>query len=289
MKTPRWLGFAFISIFVLGSLAIGVGTSPAASSVSFVVAPADAVKTQAITGTDLDQLDGTVDGPYVAVQGTPNNTITLTSNPAGISTSQATDGNGVATFTSLSLATPGTYTLTASAPNKGPATSASFHIFDTGDSCPNQGSKCDPSTGTLANRGMKADLAGTSAGGGVIGIGLDIESAPVCAGDGPQYNHGPSVLSAFWQNIAGEVVTTITISKEWDQIQSNNGVSFYQVCFTYDITGKTFKDKFGNNVTVGLLPDCTKKQGAPCVKSRTKDNKGNVLLVTRIKEDMRQH
>jgi hypothetical protein len=260
----------------------------AASSVSFTTQPADTLKTETITGTPLDALDGTVDGPFVAVQAVPNSTVTLTSNPAGFQTTVATDGSGLATFTNISLSVPGTYTVTATSPNKGPKTSNHFRIFDAGDACGASDPTCDPSTGTLANRGQTAKVVGNPAqGGGVIAVSLDIESAPVCAGDGPQYNHGPSVVSAFWENIDGEVVISLSISKAWDQAQSNNGASFYQVCFTYDIAGKTFTDKFGNTVSTGLLPDCGPKQGPPCVKSRSKDQKGNVLIVIRVLEDAR--
>jgi hypothetical protein len=286
MKRSRCVLSAMAAVLTLG-LFTAAPTS-AASTLTFTTPPADALKTQPITGTPLDALDGTVDGPFVAVQGTPNSTVTLTSSPASFApTTVATDGNGVATFTSISIATPGTYTLTATSPNKSPATSSPFRIFDAGDACGNSDPTCDPSTGTLANKGEITKVAGNpTTGGGVIAVALDIESAPVCNGDGPQYNHGPSVVSAFWENIDGDVIITQTISKEWDQLQSNNGASFYQVCFTYDIAGKTFTDKFGNqNVTTGLLPDCGPKQGSPCVKSRTKDKKGNVIIVIRVKED----
>jgi len=288
MMRSRWLLLGMAAALMLGFFA---GPASAAKTLTFSNQPADAVKGQAITTVALDALDGTLSGDSIQVLAASNTRVTLTSVPASsLSKTVRADGNGVATFTNISIGAPGTYVLRATASGSDPATSNSFRVFDAGKACDSSSPLCDPSTGVLTNKGMTAKVAGTSTGSGVVAVSLGIESAPVCPGDGPQYNHGPSVVSSFWNNINGEIVITMTISKAWDQQQSNNGASFYQVCFTYDIAGKTFTDKFGTpNVTTGLLPDCGPKQGPPCVQSKSKDQKGNVLIVIRVLEDAKCH
>lgn len=290
MKRSRWLLLTLSAVLLLGALA-GAPAS-AAKSVTFLTQPANTLMGQTITAASLDEVDGTVDGPYVQVQATPNTTVTLTSSPAGLNEMVMADGSGVATFTSISIATPGQYTVTASSPQWDPATSNSFLVLETADACSGN-SKCDTTVGTLAGpTGETARVVGTPDGSGVVGVAKDIQSLGTCPGDSDTlFNHGPSVISAFWENMDGEVIITLTISKAWDQFQPQNGASFYQVCFTYDLIlengqPKTFKDKFGDTVVTGLLPDCGKPdQGPACVKSRTKDKKGNVLIVIRALED----
>jgi hypothetical protein len=293
MKRSRWLLLTLSAVLLLGVLA--AAPASAAKSVTFVTQPAATLMGQTITSVSLDQVDGTVDGPFVQVQAVPNSTVNLTSNPAGLNASAISDGSGIATFTGISgisLATPGEYTLTASSSQWGPATSSSFLVLETAAACSGN-SKCDTTVGTLAGpTGETARIVGTPEGSGVVGAAKDIESLGTCPGDSDtQFNHGPSVISAFWENMDGEVIITLTISKAWDQTQPQNGASFYQVCFTYDLIlengqPKTFEDKFGETVVTGLLPDCGRPdQGPACVKSRTKDKKGNVLIVIRALED----
>ena len=285
MKRSRWLLLGMAAVLLAGMFASPVG---AAETLTFVTQPANAVRGQTITTVHLDLTDGTVDGSFIQVLTAPNRRVNLTSVPASsLNKTVLSDGAGLATFTDISISAPGLYTLKATTtPTVPPATSNQFKIFDAGEACDSSTPLCDPITGSLGNRGMTAKAAGTSSDNGVIGVSLNIESAPVCPGDDPAlYNHGPSVVSAFWEHIDSEVVITLTISKAWDQDQPQNGAAFYQVCFTYDIVGKTFKDKFGNTVEVGLLPDCGPRQGPPCVQSRTKDQKGNVKIVIRSLTD----
>jgi len=283
MKRSRWLLLGMAAVVMVGMFAV---PASAAKTLTFLTQPAHAVKNQTITNVQMDAADGTLNGALVQVLAGANTRVTLTSAPASsLSRTVRADGDGVATFSGISIGTPGTYSLVASANSFDSATSNSFLIFDSGEACSGN-AVCDPATGALTNAGMIAQAAGRSAAGGIVGMGLDIQSAPVCPGDDPAlFNHGPSVVTAFWDGIDGEVVVTLTISKAWDQLQANNGASFYQVCFTYDIAGKTFTDRFGNVVEVGLLPDCAPGQGPPCVQSRTKDRKGNVKIVIRSLSD----
>ncbi|MFY9587269.1 MAG: carboxypeptidase-like regulatory domain-containing protein [Actinomycetota bacterium] len=284
MKRSRWLLVGLVTIFIIGLLA---APSSAAKALSFVTQPSDAIRNQTITTLPLDALDGTVDGAAIQVLASSNTRVTLSSVPSGTSQTVRAGADGIARFPSFSIGTPGTYTLVATANGFDPTpASSSFRIFDAGEAC-SGGGTCDPSTGNLNANNETAKVAGTSNGGGVVGVALNIESAPVCAGDSDtEFNHGPGVLSAFWNNIGGQVTITLTISKAWDQIQPRNGASFYQVCFTYDQPGKPpFTDKFGNLVETGLLPDCGPSVGPPCIASRNKNNKGNVVIVVRSPVD----
>lgn len=284
MKRSRWLLLCLVTIFLVGLIAT---PSSAAKVLAFSTQPADAVKNQTITTLDLDALDGTINGSFVQVVAEQNVRVTVTSVPSGVSRTVRAGADGVATFSNLSIGTPGTYTLTASAGGGwDSATSNSFRVFDSGEACGGSNATCDPVTGNLNANNETAKVSGNSNGDGVVGVALNIESAPVCPGDNEtEFNHGPGVLSAFWDNIAGEVVITLTISKAWDQLQPRNGASFYQVCFTYDQPGKTFTDKFGSVVETGLLPDCGPQTGVPCIQSRSKNNKGNVVIVVRSPVD----
>jgi hypothetical protein len=282
MKRSRWLLLGIVAMFTVTLLA---APASAAKALSFVTQPDDAIRNQTITTLPLDALDGTIDGSFIQVLADNNVRVTLTSVPSGLSKTARAGADGIATFSTASIGTPGTFTLVASANGWDPATSDSFRIFDSGEAC-SGGAVCDPLTGSLNANNETAKVAGASNGGGVVGVALNIESAPVCPGDSDtEFNHGPGVLSAFWDNIGGEVTITLTISKAWDQIQPRNGASFYQVCFTYDQSGKTFPDKFGNVVETGLLPDCGPSVGPPCIVSRNKNNKGNVVIVVRSPVD----
>lgn len=285
MKRSRWLLLSMATIFAIGLLA---APASAAKTLTFSTQPSNAIKNQTITTIPLDQLDETIDGSFVQVLAAANTRVTVSSVPAGVSRTVKAGADGIATFSNLSIGTPGIYTLTATANGWDPASSGEFRIFDAGEAC-SGGAVCDPSTGTLNNKGMIATVSGASQGGGVVGVALNIDSSPVCPGDDPvNFNHGPSVLTAFWDNMDGDVLMTLTISAAWDREQPRNGASFYQVCFTF-ANGKTFRDKFwtpgADEVEVGLLPDCGPQTGVPCVQSRTKSPKGAVIVVIRSPVD----
>jgi hypothetical protein len=293
MKRSRWILLATIAVLMAGFVTAGPATG--AKALAFGGQPADAEKGLAITTVKFDASDGTATGPFVTVIASSNTRVTVSITGGSALQTVRADGNGVATFENLTIGTPGTYTLTATANGFDPSpASSSFRIFDSVDTCGGQSTTCNAPTGTLKDNRLVASFTGTSTSGGILASSIGIEGAPTCTGDGSYFNSLPGVVSAYWTNIDGEIVVTLTVSKSYDQEQANNGANFYQVCFTYDDIRlpngdpKTFTDRYGNeNVTTGFLRDCGPKIGPPCVQSRSKDNKGNVKLVLRIPEDMK--
>lgn len=275
---------------VTGSMLIGAAPAPAAKTLTFGNQPADSQKNKPITATQFDANDNVIDGPYVTVQAGANTRVTVAiDGGANLQTVRA-DGNGVATFTSLSIATPAVYTLKATASGWDPGFSNSFRIFDTVVTCSSNSPHCDTgAVGSLGANDMTAQVEGTAASPGLVAASLGIEDIDCPDFDPATMTALPTTVSMFWENLSGEVVITLTIDKEYDHSQTNNGANFYQICFTYDIAGKTFKPRGwqpgDSEVTVGLLPDCSPRQGPACIESRSKDKKGNVLLVVRVFED----
>ena len=294
MKRSRLLLLA-----ITGALLVGVVAAGPASGANLVFGnqPADSQKGLVITSTKFDANQGGIDGPLVTVLAPANTSVTVSITGGSALQTVVADGNGVATFDNLKIGTPGTYTLTATASGlNSSATSNSFRIFDSVATCnPNVG-PCHAPTGSLKNNDLIADFTGSSVSGGILATSIGIESAPTCSAPaGTPYNPLPGVVSAYWTNLNGFVNVTLTVSKAYDQRQSNNGVSFYQICFTYDdikdVNGnpKTFADRYtGAQVTSGFLPDCGPKVGPPCVVSRNKTN-GQPIITLRIPEDMRFH
>jgi Domain of unknown function DUF11 len=82
------------------------------------------------------------------------------------------------------------------------------------------------------------------------------------------------------------LTVTIRINKSLVKSSGHPGASSWQICYASTTPFKAVPDTSQQNVTIGgnsgyftgLLPDCTKKQGAPCVQSRTKNKAGDVLV-----------
>ncbi len=299
-----------------------VGDQPTTTIVScgtlaFLVQPGDTSVDVAIPGAD-----GT-GSPQVAVvddQGSvitgASATITVTRTDAadslGGGTTQATQ-SGVATFDDLTTTPADVYTLTASADGYSDVESETFEVFAFGDICL-EGDQCT----TILNddRDSTTSLSGTAVGGTGALIGstttngdeacgaVDAEGNPVDY-DVADYSYLPNQVTIGATNLENKLVE-FAISKQYDQKQANNGVSFYQVCaeplapFT---EFSTFVDIFGNRVvnpddvenlelleldaddvgttfqTSGFLPDCASADDTPCVESRVKRNGGPLLTV----------
>jgi hypothetical protein len=97
-------------------------TPGAASKLVFVVQPTDTVAGQAIPAFTVQSEDA-----FGNLRSTDQTSVTVTSNPAG-TTATADESNGIASFSSVSITTAGTYTFVATAGTLTSATSDSFNI-----------------------------------------------------------------------------------------------------------------------------------------------------------------
>jgi hypothetical protein len=188
---------------------------------------------------------------------------------------------GVASFASLSIDAPGTYTLRATSGALSAATSSMFRVDQVATACI-EDVTCSAS---IANGSTTFDVtapgnAGTDAGFLLLdnGIGVAID----CAGY-TELTAAPTVI----EGPDRAKTVTSTIDKRVMNAQPNNGASFLQMCFGAPYTfatrpGSTLTgvDTNGDSVDdffYGLLPDCGT---APCVSSRNKTNAGDGVIVT---------
>jgi hypothetical protein len=83
------------------------------------------------------------------------------------------------------------------------------------------------------------------------------------------------------------VLLTVTVRIDKSLVSSTHpGASSWQICYASTTRFNAVPDTFQQNVTIGgspgfftgLLRDCSRSQGAPCVQSRTKNNAGDVLV-----------
>jgi hypothetical protein len=160
---------------------------------------------------------------------------------------------GIATFPGLTIAQSGNYTLTASAAGYQPVVSDDFEVFPFGDTC-EEGKRCST---TLTGDDGSTLLSGTAEGGtgALLGSSVSQVGAIRVCGDPLDYDPGaysylPNQVTIGGTNLVDKLVE-FRVSRQYDQRQANNGVSFYQVCaeplapFT---EFSTFVDIFGNRV-----------------------------------------
>jgi hypothetical protein len=82
------------------------------------------------------------------------------------------------------------------------------------------------------------------------------------------------------------LTVTLRVDKSLVKSSGRLGASSWQICYASTTQFKAVSGTSQHDVTIGgnsgyftgLLPGCTKKQGAPCVQSRTKNNAGDVLV-----------
>jgi hypothetical protein len=297
-----------------------VGDQPTTTIVScgtlkFVEQPGDTSVGVAIPGADGRA------GPRVAIVDDEGDVITGASatitiartddgSLAGTKTQTTTDG--VAIFDDLTIDEAGVYTLTASADGFLDVESEGFEVFAFGDTCL-VGEECtttlnDDKNGSTLLTGTAFGGTGALLGNSVSQAG-DIQACGAVDGNGDpveydlaDYSYLPNQVTIGGTNLADKLVE-FTVSKQYDQQQANNGVSFYQVCaeplapFT---EFSTFVDIFGNIVvnpadatniaklvalgfdpaefqSSGFLPDCASADDTPCVESRVKRGGGPVI------------
>ena len=252
------------------------------TALQFVTQPADAEIDTVITSVAGDPAAPSiqvevVDGAGQRVEDSDALiSLSLTGEPAAakLTGNTAAAVDGVASFPSLEIDSAGRdYALTATAEGLTPATSDTFSIWDDLKIC-TVGVLC---RGEVTGDDMGAETTTTSATPGLLAMSLGVDD--VACGDSA--NHAPEVLTLDPRGLDGTATVTITISKEHDQQQSNNGVSFYEVCFQGDAKpGET------EPPPAYLLPLCTSplpsELAEPCLASRTKTQAGAVLLVVHM-------
>ena len=211
--------------------------------------------------------------------------------------------NGVATFSSLSLSIAGAYRLRAAsaAATNTPITSL-FMVADVVEACANSGCTfsqtqgqnsyiVDPATGTAGATFVSAL--------NIAGLKISCDFSPFNYPDSRQPN---SAWFVYDDGTAGSAKTVkIRINKQIVQQTSENGASFYRVCYS---SPDRFTDRNGNLAPVdpwttpdgdgkvgpsvyfgatwytGLLPDCADVANvAPCVVSWSGTQGGDRLGV----------
>jgi len=233
---------------------------------------------------------------------------------AGISNSSAvTDATGTATFSSASIDTHGSYQLVASDLSNArgvlPATSNTalsgsaatpyFTIYDDLQNCP---PNC---TASPSGSGHETVVISAPNANGKLASSLGADNrdkylsqngsltTPCGAPARLKAQFGPDVTSIGGTLTgSGTKTVTLTYDQAYVNAQSNNGASFYQICYQ-PAPGDTFQDINNNTVTgpaVGLLPypcGSTTKPfskgtpvAAPCIASKTKNTgSGTVTII----------
>ena len=271
-------------------LFLSFSTQPSDAKVNTAIAPAPAVQiVEKVNGDDVAFAKSGVEITMSLVDGTL----------AGTPLTVPTNDDGLAIFSNLKVTTTGLgFELEAAASGFDSVTSASFDVFD--DLCDAE-TICSTTAGGLRNSGdLLVSGSGTALGGGG-GLSISVDPSPngsICQGvpDGFPVSRIPNEVTVIGDNLVDKTAI-LRIDKSYDQLQTNNGVSFYQVCaepiapFT---EFSTFTDIFGNVVwspedpnkpedgdfqTSGFLPDCKSADDAPCIESRVKRGGDPVITV----------
>lgn len=265
-------------------------------TLAFTTQPGTSQVTKPITGPPTVQIVDGDDEP-LPKEGV---SITMTVLPEGAAepsgTSRVdTDEHGTATFSDLAIDTTGLgYQLVATAADFEDATSETFNVFD--ELC--TAGTCSATAGGLRNNGnLLASASGTApeAGAGLtvsVDALLESDDANGCSvPEGVELSSLPNQVTVVAIGLEDKTVE-IRVDKSFDQQQTNNGVSFYQIC-AEPIEPETefsgFTDRYsGAEVTIGgegdsqpagWLPDCSDSDDAPCVVSRVKRGGDPVITV----------
>lgn len=257
--------------------------------VRFVTQPADAETGQPVPG------DGGVGTwPQVLVTGATGEpvagaqvTVALAGGTAGASLSgtlaATTDAAGIATFADLRVGQTGEgYVLRASTSGS-TAESDPFDVFD--DRC-EAGDRCTFTAGDPRTDQLTATATGTA---GAVPGGLNVAVGPKlgesCAPPPELISELPSETTVVGSQLSDKTLV-LRVDKAYDQQQTNNGVSFYQVCAQPDLPltpASRFLDRYtGELVDVGewgWLPDCTSPATSLCVLSRVKQGGDPLITV----------
>jgi hypothetical protein len=254
--------------------------------------PADAAVNAVITAAvgsqggpvKVEVLDGS---GQLATGSTATVTVAIGSNPGSGSLSGTLTVNatgGVASFSNLSIDQPGDgYTLTATSPGISPVTSNQFKIWDSFQRCPT--TSCSASSSTATTSAMVTTTSSIPAGdflGFAIG-GVNF----VCPGTYQRVSDPVSFDIFSPSDVAlssARFTVTLQIDKSAVLTSGRTGASQWQICYASLEPFNSLPNTSGTTVIsgvsyqTGLLPDCSRTQGAPCVQARHKDNAGDVIV-----------
>ena len=213
-------------------------------------------------------------------------TVAIGSNPGSGSLSGTTTvdaSGGVASFPNLSIDQPGIgYTLTATSPGITPATSFDFTIWGSLQRCsttPCSGSASSTTTsGTVTtSSATSTELLGTGIGGVSYSCGGTYQ--PVS----DPFSFDVLSTSGVAQPTA-QFAASLEISKSTVHSSGHPGASSWQICYASTSPITALPGTSGTAVIggvtydTGLLPDCSRTQGAPCVQARHKTKAGVVVV-----------
>ena len=279
-------------------LALDVSGCVQAAALQFLAHPADAEKNTPISSVAADPDGAAIEVAVVDSEGdtvttsSASITVALGSSPAGATLSGTTmvaAVDGVATFDDLEIDLPQHgYTLVATSDDLDSPPSNAFTIWNEAVLCEG-GAACSGQV-EASDRLMQSQMdaaspaAGDPSGALFMSLGVDTVDTVACGGD--TFNHAPQVLTVDSSGLDGQKTVTISIDKLFDQRQANNGVSFYEVCFSGDAP---FINSEGKQVPAGgsgILPHCGSVTPipAPCLNSKTKSQGGDVELVVTLPE-----
>jgi hypothetical protein len=81
-----------------------------------------------------------------------------------------------------------------------------------------------------------------------------------------------------------QFAASLEISKSTVEASGHPGAASWQICYASETSFTAFPGTSGTAMIggvsffTGLLPDCSRTQGAPCVQARHKDNAGDVVV-----------
>jgi len=202
----------------------------------------------------------------------------------------ATAKGGIASFSDLRINQPGSqpgvgYTLVGTSPGITSATSAAFTIWPSFQLCPSS-TPCSASASSATTSGTVT--TSSAAPGDFIATGI----GGVSFSCGGTYQPVSDVFGfAVFSSAGVPKSTALTVSLEIDKslVKSSThpGASSWQICYAAPHTQPPFTARPGTsgteviggvNYDTGLLPDCSRTQGAPCVQARHKGNAGDVIV-----------
>ena len=228
----------------------------------------------------LDRHGHLVTGSTAAV------TVAIGSNPGSGSLSGKTTVHavgGVASFSDLSINKPGIgYTLTARSPGITPATSARLTIWGSLQHCST--TPCSATSSSMTTAGTVT----TSSASRDEFLGVGIGGASYTCNGTYQPVSDPFVFDVLSSGgdpqMDARFTASLVIDKSTVQDSGHPGASTWQICYA-SMTFFDPRDDTGGTAIIGgakfftgLLPDCSRTQGAPCVQARHKDNAGDAVI-----------
>jgi hypothetical protein len=262
------------------SLAFTADGQPADTAAGRFIAAAVGSQGGPVKVKVLDGYGHLVTGSSAAV------TVAIGSNPGSGSLSGTVTVHakrGIASFSNLSIDKPGIgYTLTARSPGITSATSARFTIWGSLRVCSTN--PCSASSSSATTAGMVTTSSADPA--EFLGVGIGGASF-TCRGT-YQPVSDPFIFDLLSPTGAAQrdaqFAASLQIDKSLVKASGHPGAASWQICYASTESFTARDDTAGTAVIggvsyhTGLLPDCSKTRGAPCVQARHKDNAGDVVV-----------